>query len=98
MKISSYIFELLQSHDCVIVPNFGALVARNISAKISSDGSKIFPPNKELSFNKNLVKNDGLLINAISSNENISYEGQNKKLQTGSEEQIRNLKNKDILK
>ena len=73
MKISSYIFELLQSHDCVIVPNFGALVARNISAKISSDGSKIFPPNKELSFNKNLVKNDGLLINAISSNENISY-------------------------
>ena len=80
MKISSYIFELLQSHDCVIVPNFGALVARNISAKISSDGSKIFPPNKELSFNKNLVKNDGLLINAISSIENISYEGAEQKI------------------
>lgn len=80
MKISSYIFELLESHDCVIVPNFGALVARNISAKISSDGSKIFPPNKELSFNKNLVKNDGLLINAISSNENISYEGAEQKI------------------
>tara|TARA_B100000989_G_scaffold140274_1_gene104354 strand:- start:308 stop:1180 length:873 start_codon:yes stop_codon:yes gene_type:complete len=80
MKISSYIFELLQSHDCVIVPNFGALVARNISAKISSDGSKIFPPNKELSFNKNLVKNDGLLINAISSNENISYEEAEQKI------------------
>ena len=80
MKISSYIFELLQSHDCVIIPNFGALVARNISAKISSDGSKIFPPNKELSFNKNLVKNDGLLINAISSNENISYEGAEQKI------------------
>ena len=80
MKISSYIFELLQSHDCVIVPNFGALIARNISAKISSDGSKIFPPNKELSFNKNLVKNDGLLINAISSNENISYEGAEQKI------------------
>ena len=80
MKISSYIFELLQSHDCVIVPNFGALVARNISAKIRSDGSKIFPPNKELSFNKNLVKNDGLLINAISSNENISYEGAEQKI------------------
>ena len=80
MKISSYIFELLQIHDCVIAPNFGALVARNISAKISSDGSKIFPPNKELSFNKNLVKNDGLLINAISSNENISYEGAEQKI------------------
>ena len=80
MKISTYIFELLQSQDCVIVPNFGAFVARNISAKISSDGSRIFPPNKEISFNKNVVKNDGLLVNAISSNENISYEGAEQKI------------------
>ena len=80
MKISTYIFELLQSHDCVIVPNFGAFVTRNISAKISSDGSRIFPPNKEVSFNKNVVKNDGLLVNAISSNENISYEGAEQKI------------------
>ena len=80
MKISTYIFELLQSHDCVIVPNFGAFVTRNISAKISSDGFRIFPPNKEISFNKNVVKNDGLLLNAISSNENISYEGAEQKI------------------
>ena len=80
MKISTYIFELLQSHDCVIVPNFGAFVTRNISAKISSDGSRIFPPNKEISFNKNVVKNDGLLLNAISSNENISYEDAEQKI------------------
>ena len=80
MKISTYIFELLQSHDCVIIPNFGAFVTRNISAKISSDGSRIFPPNKEISFNKNVVKNDGLLLNAISSNENISYEGAEQKI------------------
>ena len=80
MKISTYIFELLQSHDCVIVPNFGAFVARNISAKISSDGSKIFPPNKEVSFNKNVVKNDGLLLNAIASNENINYEAAEQKI------------------
>ena len=73
MKISTYIFELLQSQDCVIVPNFGAFVARNISAKISSDGSKIFPPNKELSFNKNVVKNDGLLLNAIALSSNPSF-------------------------
>ena len=80
MKISTYIFELLQSQDCVIVPNFGAFVSRNISAKISSDESRIFPPNKEISFNKNVVKNDGLLLNAISSNENISYEGAEQKI------------------
>lgn len=80
MKISYHIFNLLQEHDCVIVPNFGAFVARNISAKISNDGSKIYPPNKEITFNKSLIKSDGLLINSISSNENISYEMANDKL------------------
>ena len=80
MKISYHIFNLLQEHDCVIVPNFGAFVARNISAKISNDGSKIYPPNKEITFNKSLIKSDGLLINRISSNENISYEIANDKL------------------
>ena len=80
MKISYYIFNLLQEHDCVIVPNFGAFVARNISAKISRDGSRIYPPNKEITFNKSLIKSDGLLINRISSDENISYEMANDKL------------------
>ena len=80
MKISYHIFNLLQEHDCVIVPNFGAFVARNISAKISRDGSRIYPPNKEITFNKSLIKSDGLLINRISSNENISYEMANDKL------------------
>ena len=80
MKISYHIFNLLQEHDCVIVPNFGAFVARNISAKISRDGARIYPPNKEITFNKSLIKSDGLLINEISSNENISYELANDKL------------------
>ena len=80
MKIHYYISNLLQEHDCVIVPNFGAFVARNISAKISSDGSRIYPPNKEITFNKSLIKSDGLLINRISSDENISYEMANDKL------------------
>ena len=80
MKISYHIFNLLQEHDCVIVPNFGAFVARNISAKISHDGSRIYPPNKEITFNKSLIKSDGLLINETSSNENISYEVANDKL------------------
>ena len=80
MKISYHIFNLLQEHDCVIVPNFGAFVARNISAKISRDGSRIYPPNKEITFNKSLIKSAGLLINSISSNENIIYDMANDKL------------------
>ena len=31
MKISTHIFDLLREHDCVIIPDFGAFVTRNIS-------------------------------------------------------------------
>ncbi len=80
MKISTHIFDLLREHDCVIIPGFGAFVTRNISAKISSDGLRMFPPNKEISFNKNLVKNDGLLINSISYKEHLNYKGAEKRV------------------
>ena len=73
MKLSKHIFNLLHNNSCVIVPKFGAFITRNVSAKISSDGSKISPPNKEISFNRSLIKNDGLLINEISSTENMNY-------------------------
>ena len=73
MKLSKHIFNLLHENTCVVVPNFGALITRNVSAKISSDGTKISPPNKEISFNKSLIKNDGLLITEISTLENVSY-------------------------
>ena len=74
MKLSKHIFNLLHENSCVVIPNFGALITRNISAKISPDGTKISPPNKEISFNKSLVKNDGLLITEISIIENMSYQ------------------------
>ena len=80
MNINQHIFNLLRDQDCVIIPNFGAFICRNSSAKISSDKTKIFPPNKEISFNKSLIKNDGLLINYISSQENLSYEKAEKKI------------------
>ena len=80
MKVSSHIFNLLKENDCVIIPNFGAFVCRKISAKLSSDGKKIFPPNKEISFNKKLIKSDGLLTGVISQVENISYVKAEKKI------------------
>ena len=73
MKISYHIFNLLQEHDCVIVPNFGAFVARNISAKISRDGLKIYPPNKEITFNKSLIKSFLILDNNPSKRTNASF-------------------------
>jgi hypothetical protein len=81
----------------VIIPNFGAFVCRNISAKISPDKSKIYPPNKELSFNRSLIKNDGLLINYISEKENLSYKKAEKRLTIWVNENLKKLEDKEVV-
>lgn len=74
MTIPNYICELLYRYDCVIVPNFGALLTNRVSAQLSSDKKVFYPPQKRLSFNQQITNNDGLLANYISVNEEISYE------------------------
>ena len=71
-KISKYIGDLLFVHDCVIIPNFGGFVANPNKASIKNQ-TVFSPPNKQLVFNKNLTRNDGLLINYVAEKENISY-------------------------
>lgn len=97
MKVSSHIFNLLKENDCVIIPNFGAFVCRKTSAKLSSDGKKIFPPNKEISFNKKLIKSDGLLTGVISQVENISYVKAEKKINNWLLKTNNKLKNKGFV-
>lgn len=66
MKIDHYISELLFEHDCVIVPQFGGFVGNYSPAKVDTSLHKFSPPSKEISFNKNLTNNDGLLSNHVS--------------------------------
>jgi len=73
-SVEEHIKELLFSHDCVIIPNFGGLVSNRISSKINTVSGTIFPPSKLIVFNKNLSINDGLLINHISKKEKISVD------------------------
>ena len=72
--IDTYISELLFLHDCVIIPEFGGFVGNNKSAILNKNTNTIYPPSKEILFNKNLRINDGLLINHISNYEVISNE------------------------
>ena len=73
MKLNNYIYPLLKEHNCVVIPDFGSFVCRNISAKFTENHSQLLPPNKEIVFNKNLKNNDGILIKNISEIKNISY-------------------------
>lgn len=74
MRVEHYIQELLYRYNCVVVPNFGAFLAHNSSARIDGDANTIYPPTKVISFNQQLSKNDGLLISHISKSKNLSYE------------------------
>lgn len=73
VKVAQHISQLLYCHDCVIVPNFGGFVTNYKPANINSEKGIATPPSKTISFNRFLLHNDGLLINEISKQENISY-------------------------
>jgi hypothetical protein len=73
MRLEVFIADLLFDHDCVVVPDFGGLVANYRSARLNKISHEIFPPSKHVGFNKNLVKNDGLLANHIASVLGIGY-------------------------
>ncbi|MDR0983116.1 MAG: hypothetical protein LBM07_07770 [Culturomica sp.] len=85
-KFVDYISDLLFLHDCVIVPDVGAFICNYKSAYIDENTGMIYPPSKEIAFNKNLKNNDGLLVNWICAKENISYSQALKQLQLFSED------------
>ncbi len=74
MKLDFYISQLLFRYDCVIVPNLGGFVTNYKPASIHPIKDTFYPPSKGISFNKNLIHNDGLLANAISLDTQITYE------------------------
>ena len=74
MDLISYIRELLLKHDCVIIPEFGGFIGNYKPAQIDKDSHAFFPPQKMISFNRNLSQNDGLLIGKISERDSISYD------------------------
>ena len=73
MDITPYIRELLFGHDCVIVPDFGGFIGNYITARLDKSTGDFFPPIKQISFNKNLNTNDGLLIGRISEANGIDF-------------------------
>ncbi len=74
MTLAKYIHDLLFRYECVIVPQFGGFLTQTKSAHIDEKTHTLYPPAKRLSFNSQLVENDGLLVNYIASVEKISYE------------------------
>ena len=73
VDITAFIRELLFGHDCVIVPGFGGFIGNYTPARIDKSSGTFFPPVKQISFNRNLNHNDGLLVGRISGSSGINY-------------------------
>jgi nucleoid DNA-binding protein len=73
MEITGLIRELLFRHDCVTVPGFGGFIGNYTPARIDRSSGIIYPPVKQISFNRNLNHNDGLLVGRISEVTGLNY-------------------------
>lgn len=73
VDITPFIRELLFGHDCVIVPGFGGFIENYAPARIDKTTGTFYPPVKQISFNRNLNHNDGLLIKQISASLGVNY-------------------------
>ncbi|WBO86025.1 HU domain-containing protein [Hymenobacter yonginensis] len=72
MPLSDHIRTLLRDHDCVIIPDFGGLIADYAPARIHPVRHTLAPPAKRVAFNQSLTRNDGLLVDALSARLNLS--------------------------
>ncbi len=71
--LQPYILKLLKTNDCVVIPSFGAFLAREVSAYYDDEKQQFIAPGRELSFNILLTEDDGLLINYIAKYKKLAY-------------------------
>lgn len=73
MDIKAFIRELLFGNDCLIIPGFGGFIGNFSPARADEKSGTFYPPVKQISFNRNLNHNDGLLISRISQSTGVNY-------------------------
>jgi cell division septation protein DedD len=98
MEATHYISELLEQHDCVIIPGLGGFIGSYHPAGIHPLYHTFQPPYKKLLFNINLRNNDGLLSDHIAREEQITFAEANEKVRRYAEECLVRLKqNRQVL-
>lgn len=72
MNLADHLRPLLRDHDCVIIPDFGGLVAEYTPARVQPGGRHVLsPPTRQVAFNQGLTRNDGLLVDALRQHLNL---------------------------
>ncbi len=74
MNLAKEISFLLYKHNCVILPGFGAFLLHEKNAERNEVAKYAIPKQKVVTFNQQIVNNDGLVANYVSTHHNCSYE------------------------
>ena len=78
--IIDHIEYLIQRHECVVIPNWGAFIVHTQQSSFDADNERITVPCRSLGFNPALTYNDGMLVSSIMRKEGVSYEKANYEL------------------
>jgi hypothetical protein len=90
-SLDTYIAELLYDYDCVIIPQLGGFVTNYRPAKIDEKSGIAHPAGKDVRFNRNLTKNDGLLAQAFAQAEGWTFEEANSHIKAAVEAYLQKL-------
>lgn len=89
INLSKHIEILLLEHDCVIVPKLGGFITNQVEARY---GDNLFvPPYRTIGFNKNLLINDGLLVQSYMQVYDASYPDAYKQMEMDIDEVLQQL-------
>ena len=94
MNLAKEISFLLYKHNCVILPGFGAFLLREKDAERNEVAKYATPKQKVVTFNQQIVNNDGLVANYVSTQHNCSYESGLEKINEYTTELWNTLKSK----
>lgn len=71
--IATVILSLLHEHDCVIVPGLGAFLTRRTASTFDARRGLMLPPTKEVAFNADIRRSDGLLADGVAAADGVDY-------------------------
>ena len=74
ISITEHIEYLIRHHNCVVIPQWGALIAQYSPSSLKARASKIIKPKRTIAFNASIDHNDGLLANSLVRRHSISYD------------------------
>jgi nucleoid DNA-binding protein len=72
MSLGHYIKELLDDHDYVVLPGFGAFILNITEARFVEKNTRLLPPSRKISFNPDIKQNDGILLNHFAHRERLT--------------------------